>query len=191
MDGLDLDHASLFASRAESGRIRIDRLVTFSFWCLRYAGSRVVSKAQEPPAKGKLLSALAIGEESTVSDSHESLGEDVEEESPEEFHGIEGHGALLVALSVVLPGEADVAVLEGEEALVGDRDPVGVTGEIFENLMRTPKGWFGIDNPVPLPKGSQKPFPVVRVGEGLQLSVEGQRPFLESLLQIGEKLPLE
>lgn len=68
---------------------------------------------------------------------------------------------------------------------------MGVASEIFENLMHSPEGWFGVDNPVPLPKGPQEPFPVFLVGEGLQLSVEAQLPFLESLLEIGEELPLE
>lgn len=151
----------------------------------------MLRKAQESPTQGEFLSALAIGEESIVPDSHESVGEDVDEESPNELDRIEGHGARLMVMSVVLPLETDVAVLKGKEALVGDCDPVGVASEIFENLMRSPKGRLGIDNPVLLPKGSQKLFPGIRVGEGLQLSVEGQLPLLEGLLEIGEELPLK
>lgn len=63
----------------------------------------MVTKAQESPAQGELLSAMPIGEESVVSDSHESVGQHVEEESPEELDRVEGHGALLVTVSVVLP----------------------------------------------------------------------------------------
>jgi hypothetical protein len=151
----------------------------------------VVSKAQESPAQGDVLSTLTICEESVVADSHESFGQDVEEESPNELHGVEGHRALLAAISVVLPREADFAFLEGDKSLVGDSHPVGIAGEVLEDLSRTSEGWFGVDNPVPLSKGPQESFPVVLLGEGLQLSVEGQLPFLESLLEIGEELPLE
>ncbi len=70
---------------------------------LGWGDAWLVCKAQEPPAQGELLSTLAIGEESVVSDSDESVGEDVEEESPEELDGVEDHGTPLVAISVVLP----------------------------------------------------------------------------------------
>jgi hypothetical protein len=121
----------------------------------------VVGKAQESPAECYLFPGVAIGEESVVPNAREvppSAGQDVEEESPKELHCIEGHRALLVAISVVLPREADFAFLEGNEALVGDSDPVGIAGEVLEDLSRTSEGWFGVDNPAPLPKGPQPPF---------------------------------
>jgi len=77
-----------------------------------------VREAQEFSAKGDFLLAVAIGDESVGSDSHELFGEDVEEESAKELHSVKGHGSSPAAVPVVLPPEADLVIIEGEESLV-------------------------------------------------------------------------
>jgi len=39
-------------------------------------------------------------------------------------------------------------VVEGNEAVVGDGDAMGVAAEIAEHVMGTAERWFGIDHPV-------------------------------------------
>ena len=86
--------------------------------CVGRGDAWFLCKAQEPPAKGELLSTLVIGEESVVADSHEGFGQHVEQESPEEFHGVEGKGTLLVAIVGILPPEPDFAI--GRDASAGN-----------------------------------------------------------------------
>ena len=40
-----------------------------------------------------------------------------------------------------------MVVLEGDEAMVGDGDAMGVAAEIAEDVMGAAEGWFGIDDP--------------------------------------------
>ena len=63
---------------------------------------------------------FSAGEKAIVADMHESGWKNVEKETPNKFRGVQCHGAFLIAVGVVLPTEADFAVLEGLDALVGD-----------------------------------------------------------------------
>ena len=54
-----------------------------------------------------LLRSMTVGEKAVVADTHESRGENVEKETPNEFHGAQRHDAFSVALGVILPAEAD------------------------------------------------------------------------------------
>jgi len=51
-------------------------------------------------------------------------------------------------MSVVFPAERDLTVLEGEQAMVGDGDAMGVAGQVMQNLFGPAEGWLGVDNPV-------------------------------------------
>ena len=59
-------------------------------------------------------------------------------------------------MGVVLAAEGDLVILEGDEAMVGDGDAMGIAGEIAENMMGTAEGWLGIDDPVLTEQGAQE-----------------------------------
>jgi hypothetical protein len=99
------------------------------------------------PTGGEVLGAVAIGEEAIVSDPHEALGEHVEQKPTDKLLDREAHHLHLVAMSVVPPTEADLAVLASEEALVTDGDPMGIAPEVGEDLLRTAEGALGVDHP--------------------------------------------
>src|ERR1700730_4014892 len=67
------------------------------------------------------------GEEAVVADAVEALRQDVHQEAADELEGIERH--LLVPLgafeAVILPLEGDAPVVEGDQAAIGDRHPIG------------------------------------------------------------------
>jgi len=52
----------------------------------------------------------------------------------------------------------DHAVLQGDEALIAERDPMCIAPEIRDYLLRASKGWFRIDDPVLARQGGQ-PLP--------------------------------
>ncbi len=95
----------------------------------------------------EFLRSVSVGEKAVVADTHESGWKNVEEETPNKFNGAKGHGAFLIAMGVVLPAEADFAVLEGLDASVGDGDSVGVAGKVLEYLGRSAERRFGVDDP--------------------------------------------
>ena len=73
----------------------------------------------------------------------------MEEEAANELGDRDSHHLSLVTTTfpVVLPAEADVGLIEIEQATVGDRDAMGVAREIGQDLLGTGEGLFGIDEP--------------------------------------------
>ena len=103
------------------------------------------------------------GEQPVVTDAVEALGQDVEQEAPDELVGRERHGAepRLPVAAVVLVAEGDAALVEADEAAVRDGDAVGVAGEIGEHRLGPGEGRLGVDEPVLLPERREM------CGEGL------------------------
>ena len=111
-------------------------------------------------------SAPAIGEESEVTDAHEPSGQHMQKESPQELGGAERHLALLAAVGVVLPAKGDVLFLEGQQAMIGDGDAMGVAAEIAQHLHRSTEGGLGIDDPVVAVQAAEEFGELLGIGEG-------------------------
>ena len=143
------------------------------------------AKASQP------IFSLSVGEKAVVADAHEAFGEDVKEKAADELPGVENHGGLLVPVSVVLPAKGDVAVVDGEEALVGDGDAVGVASEVLEHWQGAAVGRLGVDDPVFRAEFFLPAFPVGGSSQRFELTMEAEFSLLEGLLQIAEELASE
>jgi len=82
-----------------------------------------------------------------MSNPDEPLRQNVQEESPDELFGREGHFAFLVAVSIVPPPECNVITVKRNQSMIGDGHTMGVAPEVAENLFRTTQGRLGIDYP--------------------------------------------
>ena len=76
-------------------------------------------------AEGKFGSAMAVGHEAEVADAMEAIGQRVKKEAADELVGLELHDLCRAVLAVVLPGEGDVILVEGDEPAVGDCNAMG------------------------------------------------------------------
>ena len=75
-----------------------------------------------------LSNSSAVSEEAEATDADQALRQDMKEKAAQELVAGDGHHLLLASVSVVLAAEGDATVLEREEAMVGDGDPVRVVG---------------------------------------------------------------
>ena len=86
-------------------------------------------------------------------------------------------------MTVVAPAEADLTVLDGEEAVVGDGDAVGVLAEVVEDLVGPGEGALGVDDPLGLAEGlevASEGVGVIERGEGVaELEPAGAEGLLE------------
>ena len=89
-----------------------------------------------------------MGQKAEVSDAHEAGDKYVEQEAAQELLDGKGHQTLLVAGCGVSPAEGDLAALQGDQAVIGDRHAVGVAAELTENVFGTTEGRFAVDHPV-------------------------------------------
>ena len=89
----------------------------------------------------------AVGQEAKMADTHEAVGQDMEEKAAGEFFGIEGHRFQPVFVSSVSVAKSDLAVLDFEDAVIGERDAVGVAAEVIEDGLRGAERLFRVDVP--------------------------------------------
>jgi hypothetical protein len=81
-----------------------------------------------------------------VPDFVAALRQHMRQEAPDELVGRQGHGSPVLVLGVLI-AEAHLAVLDGEQAGVGQRDPVDLPAEVIEH---PPGAWHGgcaVDDP--------------------------------------------
>jgi hypothetical protein len=122
-----------------------------------------------------------------VADAAEAGGQHMQQEAADELVGSERHRLALVAAAVVLPAEADAAVLAREQAAVGDGDPMRVAPEVVEYLPWPGERPLGIDDPG---DGAQRPDVRTesrRVAQACDLAEEGQAAGLEGGLKTIEE----
>ena len=82
-----------------------------------------------------------------VANALEAARQHMMQKAPDE--GIDGQGeCALGALAVVSHTDANFVLVASENALVRDRHPMGVAGEIVEHLGRAAGRRFGVDHPV-------------------------------------------
>src|ERR1700751_6091021 len=98
--------------------------------------------------QGQQLFSEAVREQAIATDAHESLWQHVQKEAAQELHGFESHDALLAAMGIIPPAEADVLSVEGDEAVVADGHAVGVTAEVAQDMFRSSEGRLSVDVPV-------------------------------------------
>src|SRR5208283_1294808 len=94
---------------------------------------------------------------------------------------------LFVVVSGITPAKDDLAIREGNQAMVGDGHTMGVAAEILQHIFGTTKGRFQVDHPV-LPV--QRPQPGsedLGLRKKLQVSLEVELAILESLLKSGDE----
>ena len=161
---------SLSADRAELGR----RVVRGGLAVGSKEGGglfRWLGGAEKPAAKVEILPAAAVGEKAEASDSHETLGQDMEQEPARELSGLQGHAAVDCPPSMVLPTKGDATFFQAEESAIGDGDAMGVAGQVFEDLLGTPEGRFGVNSPFGATQLGPQSSPGDWAGGGLKVSV--------------------
>jgi hypothetical protein len=77
-------------------------------------------------------------------------------------------------MGVVLVAKGHLVVLEGDQAMIGNGDPVGVAGEVAQDMLGATEGRFEIDDPVLPKQGAQEGGEGWRLTEGLERSRESK-----------------
>ncbi len=136
---------------------------------------------------GKLLFAVAIAEKTVIADAMETLGQDVQQKAADELVGRHGHDLLPIAVPIILPAKTHRAVLDIDEAVVGDGDAVRVAADVVGHLLGPGEGRLGKDHPVGLSQRRQIAPEGVAFFEALQVGEELQLAGVEGFLQVLEE----
>ena len=96
----------------------------------------------------------------------------MKKEPSDELVSLERHGLLTVVVCIISPSKGNMAVLDGEDAVIADRNPVSISAEVLKDPLGAIEGRFAIDDPL---------FMVELSPEGLEVAgmVEMTDPALE------------
>src|SRR3989304_2366128 len=105
-------------------------------------------KSQELAAlrEGELLG--SVGQKAEVADTHEAIGEHVEEKTADEFVSIKGQNLFSIPVFAISITQGDFSILDFNDAVVGERDAVGVAAEVIKHGLRGAERLFRVDDPV-------------------------------------------
>ena len=117
--------------------------------------------------------------------------QNMKEESSDKLVGLEGHGLLPVMVGIIPPEEGNLAVLEGEEAVITDGDSMGISAEVLKGPLGAMEGRFAVDDllfPVEMPPEGLE---VCRILEMVEMGGKDQIPSLEAIFEEVEELASE
>jgi len=149
------------------------------------------SRAQQLAAQGELGFARARAQKSVMADALKTVGQHVEQEAADELIRFQSHDFLPAVMAIVPPVECDLAVVDREQAVVGNGDAMGVAAQVVENLFGTAEGRFGINDPLGLAKRSQVVGECMGITESLQGGKELQLALIKGSLEVFEELAPE
>src|SRR5271163_1741429 len=137
--------------------------------------------------------ACGTGEQAVVPDAVKATWQDMEQEAADELVRCERHDALPLGTiaAVVFVAEGDAGLVERNQTLVRDGDPVGVAREIGEHGLGASERRLGIDHPPLLPDRSEVTQETALVGETGLGAEEGKLSGPVELDQPGEEQAAE
>src|SRR5262245_46500493 len=109
----------------------------------------------------------------------------MEQKAADKLVGGQGHQLLSVMVLRVPPAEADSVVLQTDQAMIGDRYPMGVAAQIVQHLLRSAKGGLSVHHPFGTSQGSEIGGEAFGLRERSEGGEELEAPLCKRLLQQG------
>jgi len=72
----------------------------------------------------------------------------VEQEPSDKFICLERHGLFTAIVCIISPEKRNIAIPVGEDAVIADGDPMGISAEVLENTFGATEWRFAIDDPL-------------------------------------------
>ena len=72
----------------------------------------------------------------------------MKKEPSDELVSLERHGLLTVVLCIISPSKGNITVPDGEDAVIADSDPMGISAEVLKYPLGAIEGRFAIDDPL-------------------------------------------
>ena len=83
-----------------------------------------------------------------MANANEPTWQHMQEKAAQELAGADGHRPLLVTPGVVLPSERDFAIPEPDQPVVGNGNPMGIPGEVLQDVPGSAERPFCIYDPI-------------------------------------------
>ena len=123
-----------------------------------------------------VVGTVAIGEQAIMANAMETVGQHMDEETPDELVDVECHEFILDGAlgPIVLPFESDAFAIEGDKPAVGNGNPMGIAGQVSEHRLWSAERPFGIDHPFYAPQRREVSREGLRLGQAGMVAEEVQ-----------------
>lgn len=115
----------------------------------------------------------------------------MKKEPSDKFVRLERHGLYTVIVGIVSPEKRDIAVLVGKDAIIADRDSVGISAEVLKDPFGSIKRRFAIDDPLLLIELFPEDLEVPGLLEMADTAGEGKIIRREAFFEKGKELTPE
>ena len=115
----------------------------------------------------------------------------MKKEPSDELVRLERHGLFAVIVGIISPKKRDIAVLVGKDAIIADRDSVGISAEVIQDPFGSIKRRFAIDNPLLLIELFSEDFKVPGLLEMADTAGEYKSIRREAFTEKGKELTPE
>lgn len=132
---------------------------------------RTLNLPKKTSALGEAFLANSVGQQPVVANAHEPFWQAVQQEPTNELGGIQAHGSLAVAATVVFVTNGDLPVLQTNQPPVGYGHPMSIPGQILEHPLRRSKCRFRVDHPLGLAEPADKLIPVLGMPQRIKAPV--------------------
>jgi len=138
-----------------------------------------------------MVFAVSVGQEAKVTHPYIASRQNMKKEPSDKLVGLEGHGLLTVMVCIIPPSEGNLAVLDGEDAVITDGDPVGISAKVLKDAPGAIKGRFAIDDPLLMVELSSEGLEVAGIGEMTDTALEYKITRFEGMLEEVKELASE
>ena len=156
-----------------------------------HSGVKCRQDTQKAEAPVKLGFSVPIAQESIVSDSHKPRGNNVEQEAPDELDNGQCHVFTFIPVGIVLPGEGDRVVGNGDDAMIANCNTVRIPAEILENRLGSGERRFCVNDPLGIVEGVEEVFQCLGIFILPQGSVQSDGPVVKPGFEIIEHFSFE
>ena len=117
--------------------------------------------------------------------------QNMEKEPADKLVGLEGHRLLTVMVGIIPPEEGDLAIADGEDAIITDGDPMGISAEVLKDPVGAVERWFAIDDPLVVVEGPQEGLEVFGILERAEMGGKDKITSLKAIFEEVEELASE
>lgn len=164
MDPSQMLHGGTAAYRADT-----DINTPYGFQQFRHGHPGILPPELLPPLqpedKPEVRGFCPVIQEAVIPDPLEAFWKHMHQETADEFRIAEGDRPARFPRFLSPGGERGLCFRHGEDAAVGDGDPVRITAEVFNGISKPVECFLYIRAPVPAIKAVLKLFPCVRIPE--------------------------
>ncbi len=127
---------------------------------------------QQSPTECQVFVAVAIRKDAVVANAHEASRQHMHEETSQELGAFQAHDFRLALVGIIFVVEGDSLVVHVNKALIRDGDSMRVASQIFQDLLGTAEGAFGVNHPVLADRLIEQLFERSGVRERLEMAEE-------------------